>query len=699
MAPLSSLLVKSHVLHKTLSDFYVLTDELVSEKSLASRSFEDKLLHVFSRSPLRAVQFISHLTVLLLLVLQIHTNSLLVRLRPSIFKWITACLIFGICIDVLSTLQPYRQEENESVEKSLENIHSNLSLSVRSPAAISVMLCLINLVSIAKLFRKSFADIPATSIYGMRLISLVQAAPSTIMLLALSSNELFKQYAPVISSWWESPKDEPCIRDDTINLVDSINIEDDEKFVQIQHGLEDDSVGSSHSLIFKLLSDTQQYGIFLMFYSSLSLLRKVMEQTRESMLSVLVTVCYSLIILQAFSHVYRELCASENGLLFSVRAALFRKTSEKNLNEIIAESVQNGVKNLLSGYSSLVQTFTEMYGEQEVEDVEEEEDDEAGRGDATLYEHMQEDHDSNDIIMNNNEFSTKISSNWNSYRRQHVVLLDALKKLRKKGPQKQKDSAGLQDSLDLLRDDFLCIEDNASITEDDDDLAVGNCELPELEPNDVSMFSMKDDDDDNDDQIESQANSHMANTLDNENDFGKVMIAKEVSWKGDDNCMQPALEGIAVQDGYTAIVKVKEGKQMVHLSAQETELIKNGEREVIIDPGAALLTELEEEMADETEDSSEYQYEYSYEDGDNHSEPLQHSRSSRLVDHLLPESSQPILDPNEIVVDLDYNSSIESISISDDARKKQVTDAVLENEAPPLFFDDDDEDDGDDNHN
>jgi hypothetical protein len=277
------------------------------------------------------------------------------------------------------------------------------------------------------------------------------------------------------------------------------------------------------------------------------------------------------------------------------------------------------------------------------------------------------------------------------------VLLDALKKHRKKRPQKQKDSGGLQESLDLLRDDSLCIEDNASITEDDDDLAVDNCEVPELEPNDVSMFPMNDDDDDDDDdQIESQTNSHMVKTLDNENDFGKVMIAKEASWKGDDDCMQPALEGIAVQDDYTAIVKVKEGKQMVHLSAQESKLIKNGEREEIIDPGAALLTELEEEMADETEDSSEYEYEYSYEDGDNHSDPLQDSGSSRLVDHLLPESSQPILDPDEIVVDLDYNSSIESISISDDTRKKQVTDAVLENEAPPLFFDDDD---GDDNHN
>jgi hypothetical protein len=669
MAPLSSLLVKSHLLHKTLSDFYLLTDELVSEKSLVSKSFEDKLLYVFGRSPLRAVQLVSHVTVLVLLVLQIQRVSVLVRLKPVFYQWITILLIFGICIDTVSNLQPYQPEDKESEDRSLENINSFLRYSVRSPAAISVMLCLINLVSIPILFKKSFIDIPTISIYGMRLISLVQLAPSSILMLALFSNDMYKQFGQAISSWWESPKNESFVNNVTANALDprgSNASEYGEEFDPLHNLTKDDSVGCSHSLIFKLLSDIQQYGNFLMLFASLSLLREVMRQTKESMFSVLLTICYSLVILQVFSHMYRELCVSENGLFFSVRSCLFGKANGRSATESIGETMQ-GVKILLSRFSSLAHRFRDSAQEQNVEEEGEEE--ETASEDAISYEEAQEDHDGSDSRLKKNKLSTG-SSKRNAKKRQRVLLAKALRKQQLQ-KQKRNDPVGLEESLKPL----------SLINNDNDDQIESPIDTDTVISSDKSSGNQQ------------KLKSDMPI---NEIDIDIITGTEEDSWEGDDDYVQPEIESADILDD-TIAEKSKEGQRLASLSAEESESAKNRPSEVESGRSTELSTAFDnEESANEiesVEDSSECEYEYYYEDVDTVPEPLTEASPSLQEDHLLPNGAEPIQDPDEIVVDLDDESSIGSIRSSNDTRNRQATETVMENEASHLFFDDEDGDD------
>lgn len=667
MAPLSSLLVKSHLLHKTLSDFYLLTDKLVSEKSLVSKSFEDKLLYVFGRSPLRAVQLVSHVTVLVLLVLQLQRISVLVRLRPVIYQWITILLIFGICIDTVSNLQPYQPEDNESEDRSLENINSFLRYSVRSPAAISIMLCLINLVSIPILFKKSFIDIPTTSIYGMRLISLVQLAPSSILMLALFSNDMYKHFGQAISSWWESPKNESFANNVTANALDprgSSASEYGEEFDPLHNLTKDDSVGCSHSLIFKLLSDIQQYGNFLLLFASLSLLREAMRQTKESMFSVLLTICYSLVILQVFSHMYRELCVSENGLFFSVRSCLFGKANGRSAIESIGETIQ-GVKILLSRFSSLAHRFRDSAQKQKVEEEGEEET--ASEG-AISYEEAQEIHDGSDSRSKKNKLSTG-SSKRNAKKRQRVLLAKALRKQQLQ-KQKRNDLVGLEESLKPL----------SLINNDNDDQIESPIDIDTVISSDKSSGNQQ------------KLKSDMPI---NEIDIDTITGTEEDSWEGDDDYVQPEIESADILDD--TIAEKSKGQRLASLSAEVSESAKNRTSEEEGGRSTELSTAFDnEESANEiesVEDSSECEYEYYYEDVDTVPEPLTEASPSLQEDHLLPNGAEPIQDPDEIIVDLDDESSIGSIRSSNDTRNRQATETVMENEASHLFFDDEVDDD------
>ncbi len=103
----SVLSVKSHILHKKLVDFYGLSEELISNELVHSKSFEDKLFHVFQRNPLRSVQIISHVTLALLLFMQLHPQRFLVRIRPQLLQWILFVLTLGNVVDIICNLQPW----------------------------------------------------------------------------------------------------------------------------------------------------------------------------------------------------------------------------------------------------------------------------------------------------------------------------------------------------------------------------------------------------------------------------------------------------------------------------------------------------------------------------------------------------------------------------------------------------------------
>lgn len=351
----NSIFIKQRLLHKALSDYYELSQQLAFDVNIQQQPVEDRIVHLFQRNPLRSIQVVLCISLISSLVMQVNRSKLLSRVRPGLLKVSLYTLALLSILDILCNAQPLQSSDlgvpeyaKEIATSSVQEFRKQLSLAARSDGALTILLALYGTLI--------HSDATRFLRLAIAVLSIPHLIPALLVILAVSSSQFFSGLQPLIAQWWKAV---PTEEEDIVN---------EKREEDLTTTPETAVLGGESSTIYRYLHLSQQIGGILAIVWTMHTLSYTIRTTKDTLTSLLRTTGIFLMLL---SYVVLRLQAlsAGNGIFEEVSQLLLPKLRTLSVSDMIGHSsaaVHSAYTSVVSLLSSVISAGSGQEQEGEV---------------------------------------------------------------------------------------------------------------------------------------------------------------------------------------------------------------------------------------------------------------------------------------------------------------------------------------------